>query len=1113
MFGPFSKFYMAIAINRLVKYQSNILIQAIMSELVRRYVIPAIVTAFTNKDNPFIAGVSQNIVSGGGGSQLLDDAKQLLTKQLLPLLHHNSTSSSDYSHHGSHQYANKSNIPVPQLSSILNADCSLVRGTEQQTLASLQPLLTENVWHHLLASQGNLMASAIQNTPFKIDSKGVLTYSSPFSQTSYTIPNPFGIGSNALLRMVGAQPVQQTNAPILDHQTVAHVDQHLAPLQHSSPPFPVTSASNQLQHNRWTGANVPAVAPAPQWPPPLVMQHPAQQLLVPMAPFGRPNLGAGGIGFGQVRAPMRFRTTNSSTPEQRLIEILGRLEAKLPGNETADSKGKSGEQKDFHSVKSGQKSSTSEDSSKTNQDTEAELDLDEETLNKLLAKLIAEANLTGKSSETTQSERKAEPVKEQQSPMSTTSQHMNKTTPEIPSLQSVEELADRVLNKTFMHWMAMNGQLSQLSPPPSSNRTAKPALPNQRLETGPRSGLLAQEVSDVIASSFAQIMRGSSMMSGLEQAMPMNVEDGSLDMRLAKAFSSPSPTAQPKPKHRSTTTTTATTTHMSTPVGPIHISLSADNVSSIVGQLLALAGSTQAPARASASTTTTTTTGKPVAKKHTDLRRDGSANKASAQVQTSRKLVGSGNSNDTDLGRVRPAPMTSVTKAITSTTTTTTTSSTTSSTVAPASRRAQVGSTGATDVDDGDIGKRLNSSSIERADKVNSSPTTVSMLRLEQRIDSRDALQEFSPSRRQPMQFEASEPSNLLRKSVAQQIPTDELRSTQYSYHRQVDAQKRRGDRRQKQPLPVAAGAIKQVASAASTPAHRSGGGGGDLNNLAMALNVMNMVLLNQRLANATQQQTTTATGKQVVPTGSSAATQQNQPKPSGSVASSATATATNKKLRPASVSQGQRHLSEAQNEPQVSSSSSLAKKSPTNNTARKRKLPPRSRLYKSHGANGSGQKRQRSNAAVGGGGQNTTPTKQVRARLQHQSADASEHANHRTSSNAIKLHSTRILAPEVAGASGEYGSTEASDKVPERGSGQTEAAAAASNGISNTANYLFQPLAMGPQRQPAQLSNDAAAAAANSESKSSMAPEVVPAGDREYATRWNDVLQHIALT
>lgn len=45
MFGPFSKFYMAMVLNRMLKYQSSVVSQAVMGELVRRFVMPTLTSA------------------------------------------------------------------------------------------------------------------------------------------------------------------------------------------------------------------------------------------------------------------------------------------------------------------------------------------------------------------------------------------------------------------------------------------------------------------------------------------------------------------------------------------------------------------------------------------------------------------------------------------------------------------------------------------------------------------------------------------------------------------------------------------------------------------------------------------------------------------------------------------------------------------------------------------------------------------------------------------------------------------------------------------------------------------------------------------------------------
>lgn len=82
LFGPFSKFYMAMMINRVIKYQSSVLSQAVVGELIRRFVVPSVSSSLA----PATAGVTNllsqvkntlgnNLQVGASYNQLLQAAK------------------------------------------------------------------------------------------------------------------------------------------------------------------------------------------------------------------------------------------------------------------------------------------------------------------------------------------------------------------------------------------------------------------------------------------------------------------------------------------------------------------------------------------------------------------------------------------------------------------------------------------------------------------------------------------------------------------------------------------------------------------------------------------------------------------------------------------------------------------------------------------------------------------------------------------------------------------------------------------------------------------------------------------------------------------------------
>lgn len=86
LFGPFSKFYMAMMINRVIKYQSSVLSQAVVGELVRRFIVPSVSSSLA----PATAGVTNflsqvrntlgdnNLQASASNNQLLQAAKMLV---------------------------------------------------------------------------------------------------------------------------------------------------------------------------------------------------------------------------------------------------------------------------------------------------------------------------------------------------------------------------------------------------------------------------------------------------------------------------------------------------------------------------------------------------------------------------------------------------------------------------------------------------------------------------------------------------------------------------------------------------------------------------------------------------------------------------------------------------------------------------------------------------------------------------------------------------------------------------------------------------------------------------------------------------------------------------
>jgi hypothetical protein len=74
MFGPFSKIYLAMMMRRMMKHQTNMVSQAVMGELVRRFLIPGFSLALGGGSGP--AGSA----SAAGQSSLFNQARQLLIK-------------------------------------------------------------------------------------------------------------------------------------------------------------------------------------------------------------------------------------------------------------------------------------------------------------------------------------------------------------------------------------------------------------------------------------------------------------------------------------------------------------------------------------------------------------------------------------------------------------------------------------------------------------------------------------------------------------------------------------------------------------------------------------------------------------------------------------------------------------------------------------------------------------------------------------------------------------------------------------------------------------------------------------------------------------------------
>lgn len=187
MFGPFSKFYLAMMMNRVIKYQSGVFSQAVMGELVKRFVLPGVTSAFDVNKPLGLADVSSN---------LLQQLKQSLSgAQVNSGLQQNHSSLSEKKPATEALRLTESNSVEEQEKAAneqrasavtFDADCQLVSPqSEHQSPTHLpdpQSLL------HPFAAPAGLMAAAISNPAISLDKQG-LSFRLPSSQTRVTIPN------------------------------------------------------------------------------------------------------------------------------------------------------------------------------------------------------------------------------------------------------------------------------------------------------------------------------------------------------------------------------------------------------------------------------------------------------------------------------------------------------------------------------------------------------------------------------------------------------------------------------------------------------------------------------------------------------------------------------------------------------------------------------------------------------------------------------------------------------------------------------------------------------------------------------------------------------------
>lgn len=196
MYGPFSKFYMAMMINKLIRQQSGVLSQAVMGELVRRYVIPTFLGAASSTGAPTTTAITsalnqmKNALTGAS----LASAGSSVTETMINKANQ---SSSDLSLAGRNLSLNSTR------QAMFDADCQLVDNQ----------LAIEPAPGNLLPMRsplGLLSQAIMNNPPLKLDPNG-LSISLPNSQTQLLVPSLIpGQNSmhNLLLRMLTNQPGQ-----------------------------------------------------------------------------------------------------------------------------------------------------------------------------------------------------------------------------------------------------------------------------------------------------------------------------------------------------------------------------------------------------------------------------------------------------------------------------------------------------------------------------------------------------------------------------------------------------------------------------------------------------------------------------------------------------------------------------------------------------------------------------------------------------------------------------------------------------------------------------------------------------------------------------------------
>lgn len=221
MLGPFSRIYMAMMMHRLVKHQSSILTQAIMGELVRRFVIPGFSSALgqtgLTSTSQLLNQARQTLIRAAGGQLppvpgtmpsnpvvtapnaaelTLESGSSPTTKSL---------SSPSSNGPGYHQQQRQ------QLNGIIT-DCKLVQEDNQgfqKTVLDLPNVSSETQQLlQLLSEPNNLLSNAVNNPPISLGQQRV-SINLPLSRSSITIPTSLS-GQQALLKSMAENWLQSS---------------------------------------------------------------------------------------------------------------------------------------------------------------------------------------------------------------------------------------------------------------------------------------------------------------------------------------------------------------------------------------------------------------------------------------------------------------------------------------------------------------------------------------------------------------------------------------------------------------------------------------------------------------------------------------------------------------------------------------------------------------------------------------------------------------------------------------------------------------------------------------------------------------------------------------